>query len=151
MYYGGYAAEEEFFGEADSGCNHDMKYAVGAAETIVMRGLSKNLESVHYGTLLESRPGDQALAAKVNQEVIALLKEGYAEARRVVAARRKEIEMLADALERKPTLTPDEVYEIVGYDPDTKKFKNPPAVLQPSRPPDLETPKNIFPDDFQFH
>lgn len=105
---GGRAAEELVFGEehVTSGAESDFAQATQLAEAMVTRfGMSERMGKVSYEKSAES----PETRARIEAEVKKLIDESYARARRLLMARRKELDSLAGALLEFETLTGEQV------------------------------------------
>jgi cell division protease FtsH len=118
--YGGRAAEELIFNSITTGASNDIEKATKLARAMITQyGMSEKfglmgLESVE-NQYLDGRTvlncGD-ATAAKIDKEVMRLLKECYEEAKALLADNKDVLDKIADFLFEKETITGKEFMEI---------------------------------------
>ena len=135
---GGRVAEELTFGKQNitSGASGDIQQATKLARAMVTQlGYSDDLGTVAYGdnqeevflghSVSRTQNVSEATAQKIDKEVKRLIDTGYADARRILTKRRKDLVALANALLEHESLTGDEVKQILAG----KKVKrdDPPA------------------------
>ena len=116
----GRAAEEIVFDTVTTGAANDIEKATKVARAMITQyGMSKQfglmgLESA-ANQYLEGRTVlncSDMTAADVDKEVIAVLKESYEEAKRLLQAHRETMDQIADFLIQKETITGKEFMEI---------------------------------------
>ncbi|MEM1313974.1 MAG: AAA family ATPase, partial [Pseudomonadota bacterium] len=111
----GRAAERAFLGSVSSGADDDIRRATALARSMVARwGMSDAVGPVDLReqedhpflgrSVARPREHAEATAAKVDEEVTALVKQAEARAADVIDAHRVEIEALVNALEAQETL-----------------------------------------------
>ena len=119
-YLGGRAAEELVFETVTTGAANDIQQATKMARAMVTQyGMSEKfglmgLESkesmyLNNGTVLNC---SDETAADVDSEVMRILKESYAEAKRLMSENRKCLDKIAEFLIEKETITGKEFMEI---------------------------------------
>jgi cell division protease FtsH len=123
---GGRAAEEIVYGTKTTGAENDIEQATGLARRMVTRwGMSERLGLVQlaprdnpylsglngYG---DARPFSEETATVIDAEVLKIIGECYAEARRLLIAHRQQLDMLAEALLDRETLNEQEILEVTG-------------------------------------
>jgi cell division protease FtsH len=119
---GGRVAEELIFGKENitSGAQGDIQQATQMARAMVTRlGYSDELGTVMYGDQQEEvflgmsmgrqQSMSEATANKVDAEVKKLIDQGYADARKILTTKKKQLETVAQALLEYETLTGDEL------------------------------------------
>jgi cell division protease FtsH len=124
---GGRVAEELTFGKENitSGAQGDIQQATAMARAMVTRlGYSDELGTVMYGDQQEEvflgmsmgrqQSMSEATAQKVDAEVRRLINGGYEDARKILTAKKKQLEAVAKALLEYETLTGDELKEIIA-------------------------------------
>ncbi len=124
---GGRVAEELTFGKENitSGAQGDIQQATAMARAMVTRlGYSDELGTVMYGDQQEEvflgmsmgrqQNMSEATAQKVDAEVRRLINGGYEDARKILTAKKKQLEAVAKALLEYETLTGDELKEIIA-------------------------------------
>ena len=119
-YLGGRAAEELVFETVTTGASNDIQQATKLARAMVTQyGMSEKfglmgLESkesmyLNNGTVLNC---SDETAADVDSEVMRILKESYAEAKRLLADNRDCLDKISEFLIEKETITGKEFMEI---------------------------------------
>ena len=123
---GGRAAEEIALGSISSGASNDLEKATEIARSMVARlGMSDQLGPVVYGRqqqlqylenapTMEERNYSEETARAIDAEVRALLEEGRERARAILRDCREVLDQLAAELEKRETLTGEDVREIAG-------------------------------------
>ena len=124
---GGRVAEELVFGadKVTSGAASDIEQATRLARMMVTRwGFSSELGTVAYGENQEevflgysvSRQQNisEATAQKIDAEIRRLVERGYAEATRILTAKKDELETLAQGLLEFETLTGEEIRDLLA-------------------------------------
>lgn len=119
-YMGGRAAEQVVFDSVTTGASNDIEKATKTARAMITQyGMSDkfglmSLESVE-NRYLDGRPvlncGDKT-AGEIDSEVMALLKESYSEAVKMISENREILDEIADFLFEKETITGKEFMEI---------------------------------------
>ncbi len=117
---GGRAAEEIVFDTVTTGASNDIEQATKVARAMITQyGMSEKfgligLESVQ-NRYLDGRPVmncGEATAAEIDTEVMRMLKEAYAEAKRLLSENRQSLDEIAAFLIEKETITGKEFMEI---------------------------------------
>ena len=117
---GGRAAEEIVFDTVTTGASNDIEQATKLARAMITQyGMSEKfgligLESVQ-NRYLDGRPVmncGEATAAEIDTEVMRILKEAYAEAKRLLSENRQALDEIAAFLIEKETITGKEFMEI---------------------------------------
>lgn len=123
---GGRAAEEIVYGTRTTGAENDIEQATGLARRMVTRwGMSERLGLVQlaprenpylsglngYG---DARPFSEETAQVIDAEVLKIIGESYDEARRLLSAYRKQLDLLAEALLARETLNEQEILDVTG-------------------------------------
>ena len=146
---GGRVAEELTFGKQNitSGASGDIQQATKLARAMVTQlGYSDDLGTVAYGdnqeevflghSVSRTQNVSEATAQKIDREVKRLIDNGYADAKRILIKRRKDLVALANALLEHESLSGDEVKQILAgkkikrEDPPATKTE-PPAPIVP--------------------
>lgn len=128
MTMGGYATEEEVFGDISTGASNDLKRATETARRVVTKfGMSEKLGPVVYGHEHESvflgkelgteRNYSETVAAEIDSEVRRLLTQAYQTAKKIIKERRKALNTIAETLMKQESLEQEEFYGIL------KRFK----------------------------
>lgn len=117
---GGRAAEEIVFDTVTTGASNDIEQATRLARSMVTQyGMSEKfgligLESIQ-NRYLDGRAVmncGEATAAEIDQEVMKILKESYAEAKRLLSEHRDTMDQIAEFLIEKETITGKEFMKI---------------------------------------
>ncbi|MBR6458790.1 MAG: ATP-dependent zinc metalloprotease FtsH [Actinomycetaceae bacterium] len=115
---GGMAAEQEVYGVVTTGADSDLQQATNIARQMFGRwGMSEDIGPVQVYPIEgdpRSAGASEALLEKVDEEVQKLMRECYAEARRLLREHHDQHQALVDALLEKETLDEDEAYEVAG-------------------------------------
>ncbi|MFA9376772.1 MAG: ATP-dependent zinc metalloprotease FtsH [Lachnotalea sp.] len=153
--FGGRAAEELIFNSITTGASNDIEKATKLARAMITQyGMSEKfglmgLESVE-SQYLDGRPvlncGD-ATAAKIDREVMRLLKVCYEEAKALLADNKETLDKIADFLFEKETITGKEFMEIYnkvrGIEPKVKKIE-----INEDKPSDSDLDIDVDKDEF---
>jgi cell division protease FtsH len=139
---GGRVAEELVFGKekVTSGAASDIEQATKLARMMVTRwGLSESLGTVAYGEnqdevflgyqVARQQNVSEETSRKIDAEIKRLVEAGYAEARRVLEAKRDELETLAKGLLEFETLTGDEIKDLLAGKRPMRE-----SVIEPTAP-----------------
>ena len=123
---GGRAAEELIFGSVTSGASNDIEQATKLARAMITRlGMSDSFDMTALETV--NNPylgGDAALmcsadtAAKVDVEVVSIIRNAHAQAKRILEDNKPKLHELAKYLLDKETITGDEFMEILNRVPE---------------------------------
>lgn len=122
---GGYAAEEEVFGEMTTGASDDLRKATAIARDLVQRyGMSKKIGPVTYGDSNElvflgkeigvERNYSEETAAMIDKEVTSFMKKAFERASEIIKLRRDKLDQIASRLIENETIERDEFAQIVG-------------------------------------
>ena len=117
----GRAAEELVFETVTTGASNDIERATQLARAMVTQyGMSEHfglmgLESIQH-KYLDGRAVlncGEATAAEIDQEVMKMLKEAYAEAKRLLSENREALDQISEYLIQKETITGKEFMDIL--------------------------------------
>lgn len=129
---GGMAAEQEVYGVVTTGADSDLQQATNIARQMFGRwGMSDDIGPVQVYPIEgdpRSAGASEALLEKVDEEVQKLMRECYAEARRLLREHHAQHQALVDALLEKETLDEDEAYAVAGI----TKAKDTPRIVHAS-------------------
>ena len=125
MMLGGYAAEQEMFGEMSTGASNDLQKVSELARRLVTHyGMSEKLGPITFGKsndmlfLGREFGGDknysETVATQIDEEVKGFIARGYATAQKVVSTRKKALEAIAKALLEKEVLEQEEFNEVIA-------------------------------------
>ena len=118
---GGRAAEEVVFGSVTTGASNDIEQATKVARAMITRyGMSDNFDMVALETVQNQYlGGDTSLAcsaetaAKIDQQVVELVKAQHAKAKQILTENSAKLHELAKYLYEKETITGQEFMEIL--------------------------------------
>lgn len=120
-YTGGRAAEEIRFGSVTTGASNDIEQATKLARAMITRyGMSKDFGMVAMETVNNQYlGGDTSLAcsaetqSRIDGEVVALVKQQYDKAVKILMDNREKLSELAEYLYQRETITGEEFMEIL--------------------------------------
>lgn len=121
-YTGGRAAEELVFNTVTSGAANDIEQATKIARSMVTRmGMSKNFDMMALETIANQYLGGDAslacsaeTAAKIDQEVLTIIKQAHEKAADILKENMDKLHQLARYLLEKETITGEEFHEILA-------------------------------------
>jgi cell division protease FtsH len=123
---GGRAAEEIAYGTKTTGAENDIEQATALARGMVTRwGMSDRLGLVQLaprenpylnvpGGFGNTNQVSERTAEAVDAEVLKIINESYAEAKRLLTVYRKQLDALAEALVARETLNEPEILQVTG-------------------------------------
>ena len=119
---GGRAAEELVFRSASTGAFNDIEQATKLARAMITRyGMSEDFDMVALETVQNQYLGGDAslacsaeTAAKIDQQVVELVKRQHEKASRILSDNREKLDELAEYLYEKETITGDEFMAILN-------------------------------------
>ena len=119
---GGRAAEETVFGSITTGASNDIEQATKLARAMITRyGMSKDFDMVAMETVQNQYlGGDASLACsaetqtKIDQQVVALVKQQHEKALKILADNRAKLDELASFLYEKETITGEQFMDILN-------------------------------------
>ena len=119
---GGRAAEEIVFGEITTGASNDIEQATKLARAMITRyGMSEDFDMVAMETVNNQYlGGDASLACsaetqkKIDEKVVALVKEQHGKAKQILSENRGKLDELSMYLYEKETITGEEFMEILN-------------------------------------
>ncbi len=119
---GGRAAEELVFHSASTGASNDIEQATKLARAMITRyGMSPDFDMVALETVQNQYlGGDTSLAcsaetaAKIDQQVVELVKRQHEKSSQILSENREKLDELAQYLYEKETITGDEFMEILN-------------------------------------
>ena len=119
---GGRAAEELVFHSASTGASNDIEQATRLARSMITRyGMSKDFDMVAMETVTNQYlGGDTSLscsaetAARIDQQVVELVKRQHEKAVRLLEENRAKLDEISQYLYEKETITGDEFMEILN-------------------------------------
>ncbi|MDP0488113.1 MAG: ATP-dependent zinc metalloprotease FtsH [Fusobacterium sp. JB020] len=110
MCYGGRAADELVSGEVNTGASQDIKVATSIAQGIVTRyGMNEKfgpilLDGTNEGDMFQQKYYSDVTGKEVDEEIIRLVKETYAETVQALVDNREKLDALAHALCERETV-----------------------------------------------
>ena len=122
---GGRAAEEIVYGTRTTGAENDIEQATQLARRMVTRwGMSDRLGMVQLAPRenpylanpagFDRKPFSEETARLIDSEILEIIRESHAEARRLLEKYRRELDALAEALLKRETLDEQEILEVTG-------------------------------------
>ncbi len=118
---GGRAAEELFTGHISSGAMNDLERATKSAYGMVAYlGMSESLPNICYYNQNEysfQRPYSESTAREIDQEVLKMVNEQYARAKKILQDHKEGHNALADVLIQKEVIMAEDVEKIFGKRP----------------------------------
>jgi len=126
--YGGWAAEKLIYNETTTGTKQDLQQATELARRMVCEwGMSDEIGPVSYGQeeepifigkeIARHKDYSEDMAQKIDKAVRAVLSRGIETAQSILKREREKLELLADNLMTRETLTDDEVRTLLGLPP----------------------------------
>lgn len=121
---GGRAAEEVIFGISSTGASNDIEQATKLARAMITRyGMSREFDMVAMETVTNQYlGGDASLScsaqtqAKIDEQVLALVKKQHEKAAGILIENREKLDELAKYLYDRETITGEEFMEILNRD-----------------------------------
>ena len=120
---GGYCAEELVFKEITTGASNDLQKASDLARSLVKEFGMSSLGPISFGEreelvflgkdFGEQRNYSEEVAAKIDKEVSAFLKNAQKEAEKVLSQKRKTLEKIAKTLIEKETIEREEFEKLI--------------------------------------
>ena len=128
-YTGGRAAEEVVFGEITTGASNDIEQATKLARAMITRyGMSEKFDMVALETVNNQYlGGDTSLACsaatqqQIDEMVVALVKQQHEKAVRILKENRKALDVLAQFLYEKETITGEEFMDLLRRETEAEK------------------------------
>ncbi len=119
----GYAAEHSTFGDVSTGASNDLKEASELSRRLVTKFGMSNLGPVTFGKAEEmiflgreiamEKNYSEKVAAEIDKEVHRFIDLAHATAKKIIEARKKVLDAIAEALLTKETLEQDDFYAIL--------------------------------------
>ena len=124
----GRAAEEMIFDEVSSGAANDLEVATRLVRRMIMEfGMSEKLGPLTFGKkegqvflgrdLARERDFSEEVAAAIDQEESAIIKQCYERAKQILAENRETLVLLAETLLEKETLKAEELERLMAGKP----------------------------------
>lgn len=121
---GGYASEKEIFSDITTGASNDLKEASELARRLVTKfGMSEKLGPITFGKTEEmlflgkeistEKNYSEEVAATIDKEVENFLQGAFRTAQKIIKARKKALDAIAEKLIEKETLEHDEFYALL--------------------------------------
>jgi cell division protease FtsH len=126
--YGGWAAEKLIYNETTTGTKQDIQQATELARRMVCEwGMADDIGPISYGQeeepifigkeIARHKDYSEDMAKKIDQAVRAVLSKGIETAQNILKREREKLELLADNLMARETLSDDEVRALLGLPP----------------------------------
>ena len=130
----GYATEKMIFGDMTTGASNDIEVASGLARNMVGKyGMSSAIGPVNFdggGTsimlgkgAMAERVSSEAMAAKIDEEVSKIMKEGLARAEEVLTTHKKALDGMSEELIKIETIEREDFEKLLilyGIKPKTR-------------------------------
>ena len=121
---GGRSAEEVVFGSITSGASNDIEQATKLARSMVTRlGMTEEFDMMatevianHYLGGDASLQCSEETAGKIDAAVLGLIKEAHGRAREILSENREKLDVLAEYLLEKETITGEEFMQLLQRD-----------------------------------
>ncbi len=121
---GGRAAEEVVFGQITTGASNDIEQATKLARAMITRyGMNSDFDMVAFETVSNQYlGGDTSLACsaeiqkEIDHKVIGLVKAQHTKAKQILEENRSALDLLAQYLYEKETITGEEFMQLLGQD-----------------------------------
>ena len=118
---GGRSAEEVVFGSITSGASNDIEQATKLARSMVTRlGMTEEFDMMATEVVANRYLGGDAslqcseeTAGKIDAAVLGLIKEGHGRAREILSENREKLDVLAQYLLEKETITGEEFMQLL--------------------------------------
>jgi cell division protease FtsH len=130
MTFGGRAAEQIVFGKISTGAQSDLDQVTKMAYSMItVFGMNEKVGQVSFYGMSQDqfmqRPYSDETATLIDQEVRKLLDGQYERAQALLRERRKELEILADALLEKEVLHKSDIERLIGPTPFPQREQHP--------------------------
>jgi cell division protease FtsH len=121
---GGYAAEQEIFGEMSTGASSDLREASKIARAIVTQyGMSEKMGPMTFGETQEliflgkemssGKNYSEQVASEIDKEVKNFIDRSYKAAQKILKTHKKILDKIAKTLIEKETLEQEEFYKLL--------------------------------------
>lgn len=125
MMLGGYAAEQEVFGEMSTGASNDLQKVSDLARRLVTQyGMSDKLGPIAFGKsqdmiflgreMTTDKSYSETVATQIDEEIKAFISRAYASAKKIVTSRKKALDAIANALLEKEVLEQEEFNAVIA-------------------------------------
>ena len=137
---GGRAAEHLVYGEVPTGAANDLQQVTRIAHEMVVRwGMSPKVGPLNYnadgdGGGFQQRPYSEATAQLIDDEVRRLAEECLADAAKLLAEHRPQLDALAHSLLINDSLDEGQILEVTGIKPAGRAPAAGPAAAPPATP-----------------
>ena len=122
--FGGYASEEETFGDLSTGSSNDLKESSDLARRLVTQyGMSKKIGPITFGKtgdfiflgreITSEKNYSENVAMKIDEEVSSVIKLAYDAAKKIIVSKKMALETLAKTLMEKETLEHEDFYNLL--------------------------------------
>jgi cell division protease FtsH len=144
-YLGGRVAEELVFGDVTTGAVSDLDRATDLARAMVCEyGMTDRLGMVRLGRrhghpflgrdIMEDRDYSEEIARAIDEEVRAIIDQGYERAREILSQNRVKMDEIAEVLLERETLTREEFLALLEGTATSEDIRNG-AITPPPNPP----------------
>jgi len=144
---GGFAAEQQVFGDITTGASNDLQVASNLARKLVMvYGMSEKLGPITFGDhhemiflgkeIGEQRNYSEKIATKIDEEITTLLTEAQKTAASICKKFSAKLDEIAQVLIKNETIEQEEFAALMAdVNPPAKKIQKPATVITPPAPP----------------
>ena len=124
MMMGGYVAEQIVFGQMSTGASNDIKEASELSRRLVTQyGMSEKLGPMTFGKSEEmiflgreiatEKNYSETMSTKIDEETSGFIKRAHQTAKKIIGARRKVLDVIAQTLIEKETLEQEDFYNLI--------------------------------------
>ena len=125
---GGRAAEEVVFGEITTGASNDIEQATRIARSMVTRlGMTEEFDMMATEVVTNQYLGgdtslacSQETAGRIDAKVLSIIKEAHEQARQILSENRDKLDVLANFLLEKETITGEEFMALLRQEEQTE-------------------------------
>ncbi len=121
MTFGGRAAEKLIFGKISTGAQNDLDQVTKMAYSMIaIFGMNEKVGQVSFYSMQQDqfqKPYSDETAAMIDEEVRQLAESQYERAQALLKDKKKELEILANALLEKEVLLKSDVERLIGHPP----------------------------------
>ncbi|OGE76657.1 MAG: cell division protein FtsH [Candidatus Doudnabacteria bacterium RIFCSPHIGHO2_02_FULL_48_21] len=143
---GGYAAEQQVFGDLTTGASNDLQVASNLARKLVtVYGMSEKIGPISFGDhhemvflgkeIGEQRNYSEKVAQKIDEEIASILSDAHKVAEAICKKYSAKLDEIAKVLTKQETIEQEEFVQLMAdANPPPKKIQKPAAVIAPPTP-----------------
>jgi len=122
MALAGRAAEETFFGDVTTGASDDLRRVTQMVYSMIqLYGMNEKVGQLAFpkdpNAFFDEKPYSDATAKKMDKEAKEIVDAAYSRTLEMIRDKRTQVEMVANMLLEKETITHDDVYDSIGPRP----------------------------------